>query len=312
MDTRNNEVTGFLRSSARVIGATRPWSFTMTVVSVALGTLAAGASGNIDWWLALAALAGTLCLHAATNLGNDYFDFRGGIDAPGAPSVRGRRHPLVERTLRPGQVLAGAVGFWCAAALIAIALSLTRGWALGLLTAIGILAGLFYSAGPLRLKGRSLGELTAFLMWGPLMVLGAFFVQRSTFAGSRHALLVSIIQGLWVAQVLLVNNIRDAEADAALSIHTPATLLGKAPAIALAAALTAGAYILDGAAVLMGAMRPWALLVFLSAPLAVMLMRSLASPKGVAPNAPAVAARTAMVFGVLLVASLAIGGIPAG
>jgi len=307
-----DKVTARLLSVARIVGAVRPWSFSMTAISVALGTLAAGAEGRIDWWLALAALAGTLCLHAATNLGNDYFDFQIGIDTAGAPSVRARRHPLVERTLEPRQVLGGAVGFWGAAILIGTALSLMRGWALGLFTAIGVLAGFFYSAGPLRLKGRALGELTAFLMWGPLMVLGAFYVQRGTFSGSRHALLLSVIQGLWVAQVLLANNLRDTEADAAMGIRTPATLLGKKPAVALAAALTAGAYLLDAAGVLLGILQPWALLVFLSAPLSVLLLLSFTSPRGVAGNAPSVAARTSMLFGLLLVLSLVVGGVAPG
>ncbi len=258
----------------------RPWSFSMTAISLALGTLAAGAEGRIDWWLALVALASTLCLHAATNLGNEYFDFQSGIDTAGATSVRAGYHPLVERTLKPRQVLGGAIGFWSAAVFIGTALSVLRGWALGLLGAIGVLAGYFYSAGPLRLKSRTLGELTAFLMWGPLMFLGAFYVQRGTFSGSHHALLLSVIQGLWVAQVLLANNLRDAEADAAMGIRTPATLLGKKPAVALAAALTAGAYLLDAAAVLLGILKPWALFVFLSAPLSVLLLRSFTSPRG--------------------------------
>jgi 1,4-dihydroxy-2-naphthoate octaprenyltransferase len=280
----------------------------MTVISVALGTLAAGSGGRIDWWLALAVLGGTLCLHAATNLSNDYFDFQTGIDAPGAPSVRGRRHPLVERTLEPRQVLIGAVGFWIAACLIGIALSVLRGWALGLLTAVGVLAGFFYSAGPVRLKGRALGELTAFFMWGPLMVLGGFYIQRATLAGCLPALLLAVIQGLWVALVLLVNNIRDVEADAAMGIRTPATLLGKRPAVVLAAILITGAYLLDTAAVLLRVFAAWALVVLLSAPLAVLLFRSFASRRGVAAKAPATAARTAMVFGLLLVVSLVVGG----
>jgi 1,4-dihydroxy-2-naphthoate octaprenyltransferase len=175
-----------------------------------------------------------------------------------------------------------------------------------------VLAGFFYSADPLRLKGRALGELTAFLMWGPLMVLGAFFVQRATFSGSLHALLLSVPQGLWVALVLLANNLRDLEADAAMGIRTPATLLGRRRAAALAVALSAGAYLVVAAAVLLGFLRAWSLIVFLSAPLSVVLLRSFTSPRGVAGGAPAAAARTAMVFGLLLVFSLAMGGITRG
>ena len=278
----------------------------MTVVSVALGTLAAGFRGPIDWLLALLTLGGTLCLHAATNLANDYYDFLGGIDRPDSPGVRARHHPLVEKTLQPSQVLAGALVFWGVAIVIGTGLGLARGWVLAAFTGIGVLSGFFYSAGPLRLKGRGLGELTAFLMWGPLMVLGAYFVQAMTFHGSRHVLVLSVIQGIWVAQVLLFNNIRDREVDAALRIHTPATLLGEVPARVLAIALSVAAYLLTLAETLLGVLRPWALLVMLSLPLTVRLLSWILGPHGIPGKAPAIAARTAMVFGLLLTLSQAL------
>ncbi len=145
-------------------------------------------------------------------------------------------------------------------------------------------------------------------MWGPFMVLGSFSVQRATLAGCLPALLLAVIQGLWVALVLLVNNIRDVEADAAMGIRTPATLLGKGPAVVLAAILITGAYLLDAAAILLRVLSAGALVAFVSAPLAVLLFRSFATRRGVAANAPATAARTAMVFGLLLVVSLVAGG----
>ena len=284
----------------------------MTAVSVALGTLASGVS-PINWWLALLTLAGTLCLHAATNLANDYYDYLGGIDSADSPGVRARHHPLVERTLLPRQVLAGAVSFWVLAVCIGTGLGIARGWALIVLTVVGVAAGYFYSAGPLRLKGRAMGEVTAFLMWGPVMVLGAFFVQTRTFEGSRQAVGLSLIQGLWVAQVLLSNNLRDREIDAALRIHTPATLLGMQPARALAVALSLAAYLLTAAEVLLGLLRPWAFLVVLSFPLTLRLLTSLYGRHGIPAKAPAEAARTALLFGLLLILSQAMAiWLPAG
>ena len=273
----------------------------MTVVSVALGSLAAAGAGPVSWWLALLTLAGTLCLHAATNLANDYYDFLGGVDRPDSPGVLARHHPLIEKTLLPRQMLAGAAAFWLAAIIIGTGLGIARGWVLMILTAAGVIAGFFYSAGPLRLKARALGELTAFVMWGPLMVLGAYFVQAQSFAGSRQAVGLSVIQGLWVALVLLSNNIRDAKVDAGLRITTPATLLGERPARALAVGLGAAVYLLTLAGVLLGFLAPWLLLAVLSLPLAVRFLRSLSSPNGVPGNAPASAARAAMVFGALLI-----------
>ncbi len=278
----------------------------MTVVSVALGTLAAGRLSRIDWGLAVLTLAGTLCLHAATNLANDYYDFVGGIDRPDSPGVRSRHHPLVEKTLAPGQMLAGAAAFWVAAIFIGTGLGITRGWPLIALTAVGVLAGFFYSAGPLRLKGRALGELTAFLMWGPLMVLGAYFVQTMTLKASPQAWVLSVVQGLWVALVLLSNNIRDRKVDAGIQIRTPATLLGDGLARALAVGLGACAYLLTAVEVLLRVLSPWAFLVALSLPLALGLFASLFDRRGVPGNAPASAARVALVFGSLLILSQAL------
>ena len=275
----------------------------MTVVSVALGTLVAGIGRPIYWGFACATLAGTLCLHAATNLANDYYDFLGGIDRPESPGVRARHHPLVEGTLRPRQMLAGAVAFWIAASLIGTGLGIVRGWQLIVLTAVGVLAGFFYSSTPVRLKGRALGEVTAFLMWGPLMVLGAYYVQAMTFRGSPQAVALSVIQGLWVALVLLSNNIRDSAVDEALQIHTPATLLGGGPARAIAVGMSAAAYLLTAVEVVLGVFRPWALLAWFSLPLTIRFLASLYDPKGVPGNVPARAARAAMVFGALLILS---------
>jgi len=296
-------MVGIFRNTLRVVGATRPWSFSMTAISVALGALAAGTLGRIDWWLVVLTLSGTLCLHAATNLANDYYDYRTGIDTPDSPGVLARHHPLVERTLLPRQVLAGAIGFWIAAVLIAAVLSLTRGWPIAVLTGVAVLAGFFYSATPLRLKAWALGEVTAFIMWGPLMVMGAFFVQRKTFTGSRQALVVAVIQGLWVALVLLSNNLRDKETDAALRIHTPATLLGSGAARALTITLSSAVYLIAILAVLAGVLGPWALLVILSVPLTAKLLVSFYGPQGVPGNAPTQTAQTAMIFGLLLVLS---------
>ena len=72
---------------------------------------------------------------------------------------------------------------------------------------IGLLANVFYTAGPVRYKYRGWGEVFVFLMWGPLMFEGAYAVQRQTL--SAEALIVSIPFGFLVALVLLANNIRD-------------------------------------------------------------------------------------------------------
>jgi len=82
-----------------------------------------------------------------------------------------------------------------------------------------------YTAPPLKYKYSALGEVSVFVMWGPLMVAAAYFVQCRTF--SMHAFLISLPFGMLVALVLLANNIRDISHDRSKGILTLAIVLGR-------------------------------------------------------------------------------------
>jgi 1,4-dihydroxy-2-naphthoate octaprenyltransferase len=291
---------------AEVLAATRPWSFSMTAVSVALGVLAAAGRGSFRPWLALATLAGAVAVHAGTNLANDYCDYTQGLDTPESPTARYRRHRLVDGTLAPAQVRAGAAAMFAAATAIGVGLAALRGWAIAALTAAGDLAGYCYSARPVRLKERALGELTAFLMWGPCMVLGAFIVQTGGVGGALPALALSAVQGAWVALVLLANNLKDVDFDRRRGVRTIAVILGLPAARRLFAGLLVAVYALIAVLVALAVVSPWALAAFGSAPLAVRLARRILAAREIPADADPLAARTALAFGVALAAGLAV------
>ena len=162
--------------------ASRPWSFTMTAISVSVGSALAAIDGAFYWVLYLITLIASVLLNAATNLINDYYDVRSGVDTQKVSTAQYRPHPLVEGKLPAEQVKIAAYGLYALSIILGIYLASTRGWALMWIGLAGAFASLTYTAPPLKYKYKAVGEISVFLMWGPLMVAGAYFVQRQTFS----------------------------------------------------------------------------------------------------------------------------------
>lgn len=283
--------------------ASRPWSFSMTAISVGVGSSLAAMDGPFSWPLFGLTLIAAVLMHAASNLINDYDDVRSGVDDPQVPTARYRPHPLMEKRLTPLQVRNTAYALYALAAVIGIFLTLTCGPLVLWLGLVGTAAGITYTAPPLSYKYSALGEFSVFLMWGPLMVTGAYYVQRR--AVSADALLISIPFGVLVALVLLANNIRDISYDRSKGIQTLPIILGERRGIRLYLALIVAAYAAVAAMSLFGPLRPWSLIVLLSAPLAARLLRQMA--RLVPLDADAQTAKLDTAFGLLLVISLLAG-----
>jgi 1,4-dihydroxy-2-naphthoate octaprenyltransferase len=280
--------------------ASRPWSFSMTAISVSVGSAAAALEGAFSWPLYLLALIGAVMMHAASNLINDHDDVLHGVDAPDVPTARYRPHPLMEGRIGVEQVRRAAYLLYALAALIGIYLAAVRGWTVFWIGLVGTAAGLTYTAAPLKYKYKALGEVSVFLMWGPLMVSGAYFVQRQ--ALSLEALAISLPFGVLVALVLLANNIRDIPYDRRKGIVTLAIVMGERQGLRLYLALVVAAYLAVVGMSLLGPLQAWSLIVLLSVPLALKLLRQMA--RDVPLDADAQTAKLDTAFGVLLVASL--------
>jgi len=286
--------------------STRPWSFAMTAISVCMGTFLAAAEGPISWlWLAVV-LFGAVAFHAATNVLNDYFDTRYGVDQADSPTAKYRPHPILSGLMTPRQLLLEAVLLYAATAVVGAA-AITRSRDVAWIGSIGFLASLLYTAGPVKYKYRALGEIAVFLMWGPLMIGGAYAVQRGGL--SFRPLLVSIPFGMLVALVLFANNMRDVEYDARRGVKTLSILLGQRRSLHIYLGLIATAYLSLIAMVASGVLTPWALLVLLSVPKAVSLFRTFA--REIPDAADAITAQLDTIFGVCLMAGLFVAGVVA-
>jgi len=285
--------------------ASRPWSFSMTAISVSVGSALGAIDGSFSWALYLMALLATVLLHAATNLINDYYDVKSGVDTPEVSTAQYRPHPLVEGKLAAGHVRVAAYVLYSLSVLIGIYLAATRGWALMWIGLSGAFASLTYTAPPLKYKYSALGEFSVFLMWGPLMVAGAYFVQRQTF--SLNAFWISLPFGALVALVLLANNIRDIKHDRDKGILTLAIVLGQRHGLVLYFLLVVLAYLAIILMSLFGPLYLWSLIVLLSLPLALKLLRLMM--KQIPADADARTAQLDTAFGVLLVISLVLEGV---
>ncbi|UCE54088.1 MAG: 1,4-dihydroxy-2-naphthoate octaprenyltransferase [Desulfobacterales bacterium] len=285
--------------------ASRPWSFSMTAISVSVGGALAALDGYFSWGLYLLTLVGGICLHAATNLINDYYDVKSGVDTREVSTAQYRPHPLLEGKLSTKSVLKAAYFLYGAATIIGLFLAVTRGWHLLWIGLIGTLASLTYTAPPLKYKYSALGEVSVFLMWGPLMVMGSYFVQRQAFSAS--AFWISLPFGMLVALVLLANNIRDVSQDRSKGILTLPIVIGQRNGLRLYIALVVLAYLGIIGMSIAGPLYLWSLIVLLSLPLALRLLRQMM--RQVPIDADAQTAQLDTAFGVLLVVSLLLEGL---
>jgi 1,4-dihydroxy-2-naphthoate octaprenyltransferase len=243
------------------------------------------------------ALAGSVAIHAGTNLVNDYFDHVKGTDTADALGPSG----VIQRgVLSARAVLAAGIGAFATGASIGLVITAMTGWPVLALGLASVLAGYFYTASPFSLAYRGLGEVVVFVFMGPVIVMGAYYVQLESWAWAPF--LASLPVGLLVAAILHANNVRDIESDRRNNKWTLAALAGRPLADYEYVGLTLGGYAVVVAVTIAGA-APWpVLMTLLSLPIAVRVARSEARAAS-ARALNVVLAQTAglhMIFGALL------------
>ena len=193
------------------------------------------------------------------------------VDTPSAPTVKYRPHPLVENALSLRQVLLFSLVLYALGIAVGFYLTATRGWPILLIGIFGVLTAIFYTAPPFNLKYHALGEPTVFLLWGPLAMLGAQYVQIQTF--NFAIVLISLPFGILVGLVLLANNIRDMAFDKEQGIKTLPVMLGNYGGRLVYGALIFMAFLGVVIMSLAGPLTPWSLLVLLALPLVKPILR---------------------------------------
>jgi len=221
--------------------------FTASVLPVLLGTAAACGEGvRIHLPYFFLALLGAVSLHGGTNVLNDYFDYQSGNDLlyreQKNPPFDGGSPFLIQGILKPGEVYRFAIILLALGAAIGLFLAYQRGWPILLLGALGLFSSYFYVEPRLNLARRGWGELAVGLSFGPLSVLGAYFVQAQRLALSPF--IASLPLGLLITNVLFLNQFPDLEADRAVGKTHWVVRLGRKKATQAFILLSLSVYLL--------------------------------------------------------------------
>ncbi len=225
-----------------------------TFIPVVLGSVIAWQVGRFNWGFFMLTLLGASLIQIATNMLNDYFDFKSGNDLQVKhqnPFAGGGR-VLTAGLIKPSTHLLVSASCLVLGIIIGLYFVLAQGltylfW-LGL---VGVISSYFYVGPPFRLAYRGVGEFVVGLNFGPVMTLGAYYVQTGTFA--LEPLLASVPIGLLIAAVLWINEFPDMDADKAVGKRTMVLRLGYLRSVTVYEALLAASYLLVIAYVLLQA-----------------------------------------------------------
>lgn len=291
-------------TSPRVwLRAVRVFSFTASTTPILIGAAIAAYLGAVNVPVSIVMLLASVACHAGSNLANDYYDHKRGVDLENklGPSGVIQSGLLTAADVRFGMIVAFVIA--TALGLVVVAVG---GWPIFLLALAALAIAYAYTGGPIPLGYIALGEIAVFLAMGPAMVAGAAYVLTGRL--TAISLLISLPVGFLVAAILHANNLRDMDVDRAAGKSTLATVLGRRGgnwefALLITASYGALPFLLWADAGLWPALLP-----IVSLPVAVTLIRDVtAAPTPEALNAGV--RRSAALhfrFGLLLLAGLVI------
>lgn len=217
--------------------AARPKTLWAGFAPVLIGTALAIAADAAHWPTALLCLLLAISVQVGTNYSNDYFDFVKGTDTEDrvGPTRAVQAGWVTPATMRRASMLAFGVTMFCAAIL-----ALRAGWFILPFGLVCVLAGILYTGGPFPLGYNGLGDLFAFVFFGPVAVVGTYYMQ--TLDCNWGIVIAGVAPGMFAVALICVNNLRDVDGDRLAGKRTLPVLLGVAFAraeylIAIAAAL---------------------------------------------------------------------------
>ncbi len=205
----------------------RPHTLTASVVPVLVGTATAklfllGSEDHLRFSLFLAMLVACLLIQAATNMFNEYYDFKKGLDDHESVGIGGA---IVRNGMTPEHVLRLALIFYVIAALLGLYLAIqTSFW----LIPVGLLCmavGYLYTGGPFPISWTPLGELFSGVFMGMIIIVIAFYIQTGNL--QNYAFWISIPIVITIGLINMANNIRDRVKDKQSGRRTLPILLGK-------------------------------------------------------------------------------------
>jgi 1,4-dihydroxy-2-naphthoate octaprenyltransferase len=221
-------------------------------------------------------LLGFVTLHAISNLSNDYFGYRRGHDTAESPRRHYTLHPIASGAFTMRFLATGLGVLATIATAIGAYFVVLRGWGAVWLAVAGAFLLWAYDAAPRALKELGLGEVASFVVWGPLMIGGGYYVITGAWSGM--AFLAAVPYGLGVASILIGKHIDQRAFDAAQGQRTLPVLLGATATRRLNVCVVLAMYATVGVAIGVGALSLAVAAVLLAGPRAVHAVRVMARP----------------------------------
>lgn len=202
--------------------AARPATLAASVAPVLAGTAVAVHDGGVRAGAGIAALVVAIAIQVGTNYANDYSDFVRGADSPRRV---GPLRAAASGVVKPVSVKWAATASFALAGIVGLALALSTDWRLIGVGAACIIAGWLYTGGPRPYGYLGLGELFVFVFFGLVATVGTAYVLELRI--TPLALLVGCSMGFLATAILVLNNLRDIDTDAAAGKRTLATRIGR-------------------------------------------------------------------------------------
>lgn len=206
------------------IEAMRLHTLPVSVAGVLGGTAVAIALHGFRWIPALLCLVFALLAQIASNLANEYFDFRKGLDKKGR---EGFRRGVTEGDISPRAMLIATLLTLGLACLCGCGLIFYGGWWLIAVGVAVVIFALAYSAGPYPLSHHGLGDVAVVVFFGIVPVCLTTWLQTGDTSCLRYSFPVSLGIGFVAANVLIVNNYRDMDDDSAVGKLTTVVIFGR-------------------------------------------------------------------------------------
>ena len=206
------------------IEAMRLRTLPVSIAGVIAGTGCAILADSFKAIPALLCLTFAILAQIAANFGNEYYDFKNGIDKKGRA---GFRRGVTEGEIAPNAMKAATFITLGIAAAVGCAMLIYGPWWLIIAGILIMCFALAYSAGPYPLSHHGLGDIAVIIFFGIVPVVLTWYLQTSSWASAALVLETSVTIGLLAANVLVINNYRDMEDDAAVGKRTTVVIFGR-------------------------------------------------------------------------------------
>ncbi len=206
------------------IEAMRLRTLPVSVSGVLVGIACAVFLGKFNAVPAVLCLLFAVLAQIASNFGNEYYDFKNGVDKKGR---EGFRRGVTEGEISPKAMKTATFVTLGLAGVVGCMMLFYGPWWLVIVGMLIMLFALAYSTGPYPLSHHGLGDVAVVLFFGVVPVALTCFLQTGSWEGLQYVLPTSITIGLLAANVLIVNNYRDMEDDAAVNKRTTVVIFGR-------------------------------------------------------------------------------------